>query len=242
MRTYLTRIAAVAGALFAVPVANAETLTADFAGVSPSQTVSVTYNNVAYNGVSAGFFNWINVSPATSAFAPSFQSFCAEINVGVLPTTTFTTTPLSPRYSSSQASRLREFWGENFASAGASATNAAAFQIGVWEIVGENGATSLDLASGNFKADSSPNSNAAIDQAKAWLANVDGQGTFEDNLTLLDSESSQDQIGKTTPSTVVPVPPAVVLGGMGLMSLMGYGVRRRLARKAAKAPQAEAKG
>ena len=220
-------------ALLAVTAsARAETLTADFNGVSPGETVTVTYNNVAYKNLSAGYFNWINVSPATSTFAPQFQSFCVEINRGVLSQTTFNTTPLQPRYSASQSARLREFWGENFAGVGANPTRAAAFQLGIWEIVGEDGTTALDLASGNFTGDSSPDSNAAIEQAKTWLNAVDGQGTFEDNLLILDSESSQDQINTT--STVVPVPPAVLMGGMGLMSLVGYGLRRRqTARKAA---------
>jgi hypothetical protein len=214
--------AALTACLF-VGVVRAETITADFAGVSPGESVSVSLGGVNLKNVSAGFFNWTNVSPASSIFAPSFQSFCVELNVGVLNTATFTTVPLEPRYSATVASRLREFWGENFAGIGGDPTRAAAFQLGIWEIVHEDG-QGLDLASGTFTASVSPNGNQAINLAQNWLNNVDGQGTLADGLVILDAEGSQDQIVQTP---IVPVPPSVVLGGVGLVGLMGYGIRRR---------------
>lgn len=209
---------------FVAPSLRAETITADFAGVSPGETVSVNLGGLEFKNIAAGFFNWTNVSPPSSFLAPSFQSFCAELNVGVQNTVTFTITPLQPRYSDIVASRLREFWGENFPNIGGDATRAAAFQLGVWEIVHEDG-FGLDLASGNFQATASPNGNAAINLAQSWLNNVNGQGTFADNLLVLDADGSQDQIVQPP---VVPVPPSVILGGMGLISLVGFGIRRRL--------------
>jgi hypothetical protein len=215
-------------ALSTATCAQADTITADFAGVSPGETVSVNLGGLDFRNINAGFFNWTNVTPPTSFLAPSFQSFCAELNVGVQPTTTFTITPLQPRYSDTVASRLREFWGENFAGIGADATRAAAFQLGIWEIVHEDG-NALDLSSGNFQATASPNGNAAINLAQSWLNNVNGQGTFADNLLLLDADGSQDQIVQPP---VVPVPPSVILGGIGLIGLVGYGIRRKVSNNA----------
>lgn len=215
-------------AVFASPAARAETITADFAGVSPGETVTVNLGGLEFKNIAAGYFNWTNVTPSNTFLGSSFQSFCAELNVGVQSTATFTTQPLQPRYSDVVASRLREFWGENFPGIGGDATRAAAFQLGVWEIVHEDG-FGLDLAGGNFQASVSPNGNAAIALAQGWLNNVNGQGAFADNLLVLDADGSQDQIVQPP---VVPVPPTVVLGGMGLIGMIGYGIRRRLSNTA----------
>jgi len=188
--------------------------------------VSMTFNNRNLNNISAGFFNWINVDPSNTFLGSSFRSFCIELDVDIITRTSFTTQPLRPRFSDATANRLREFWGENFAKIGNDAGNAAAFQIGIWEIVGEAGTTPLDLASGGTQATAGPANTIAT--AQSWLNGVDGQGTFEDGLIVLDSLKSQDQI---TVGQMVPVPPAVILGAMGLASLVGYGVRRRRAAK-----------
>jgi hypothetical protein len=227
-------IAALIVAALSGAAAHAETISADFAGVGPGETVSVTLDGVPFKNISAGYFNWTNVNPNTTFLGSAFQSFCVELNVGVAASTTFTFTPLQPRYTDTQTSRLREYFGENFANAGSNATTAAAFQLGLWEIVHENSG-SLNLSTGNYTADSSPNNNAAINLAQSWLNALDGQGTFEDNLIVLDSAGSQDQIVRTP---MVPVPPSVILGGMGLISLVGYGIRRR--RLAKNSPESQA--
>jgi len=229
-------LAIAAVALFAAPL-RADTVTAEFAGVNPNQTVSVALGSTNYIGLLAGYYNW-NYLDGNPSFSPNFRTFCVELNVGVQSPVTFNITSLTPKFSDLQASRLQEFWGEHFADVGNGAQTAAAFQLGVWEIANETG--DLDLSSGNFRALTSgkrPTDSATVALAQSWLNTVDGQGTFETNLTLLDSDSSQDQI-----TTTVPVPPGAVLGGMGLVSLIGYGLRRRrMAAVVAEAAEPEAK-
>ncbi|MFL5342253.1 MAG: hypothetical protein ACJ8F7_19065 [Gemmataceae bacterium] len=234
MRSLLSKLpvprAILAAAMLLLPFAalRADTVTAQFIGVNPGEVVSVSAGGTKYVGLEAGYFNWKYLSGATQ-FSPSFQSFCVELNRGVNNITTFTTAPLTPKFSDVQAARLQEFWGEHFAQIGQDARKAAAFQLGVWEIVNESGTTNLDLSSGNFTVLTSGRdaTNAAtVALSQSWLNDVNGSGSMESSLALLLSRDTQNQLTVTHPPTV-PVPPAAILGGMGLVSLVGYGLRRR---------------
>lgn len=201
----------------------AETVTAELLNVSPSRPVNITFSGFLFTGISAGYFNWTNVVPSDTFLGSSFRSFCIQFDVGALNVTTFTTQDLEPRYNPLTADRLREFWGRHFSSVGENPDLAAAFQLGLWEIVHETKGL-LDLSTGNFIASSAPA--GVISTAQAWLNSLDGTGPFETSLVVLDSPNSQDQIIHRVPP-VIPAPPAVILGAMGLASLVGYGYRRR---------------
>lgn len=213
-------LVAVVAVLALGSVSRADTVTAAFNGVSPGSSISVAFNGVQLKNISAGVLNWNYVSGNTF-FSPNFKAFCLEVAVGISSPTTFTVQDLSSRFSTTTVGRLQEFWGENFSSIGTNGTNAAAFQLGIWEIVSDG---SLDLNNGSFSASSS----SAKTVAQQWLNNVNGTGPMETRLIGLDATGSQDLITFGPPTSVVPVPPAAVLAGMGLISLVGYGIRRRV--------------
>ncbi len=201
----------------------AETVTADLVNVSPAHSVNITFSGFLFSGISAGYFNWANVVPSNTFLGSSFRSFCIQFDVGALSHTTFTTQDLEPRFNPLTADRLREFWGRHFSSIGENPDLAAAFQLGLWEIVHETKGF-LDLSTGNFIASSAPG--GVISTAQAWLNSLDGTGPFETSLVILDSPNSQDQIINRVPP-VIPAPPAIILGTIGLASLVGYGYRRK---------------
>lgn len=222
MKHRIRIVFAAAATLVASSAVRAETITAEFVGVTPSTpTVSVTRDGQAFNNILAGWINWTNVQPPNSALAPGFASLCAELGKSIDAVSTFETRALTPYFSNTVASQVKEFWGENIGAVNNDPNNAIAFQLGMWEIIHETSGT-LDMTNGNVVVTDGPANQLQLGQQ--WLSQVNGQGTFEENLIVLDSLTGQDQI---VPYNVVPVPPAVVLGGMGLISLVGYGIRRR---------------
>jgi hypothetical protein len=203
--------------------AKADTVTADLQSVTPGTTVDITFGGYPFSGISAGYFNWANVTPSNTFLGASFRSFCIQFDVGALVHSTFTTVDLEPRFNSLTANRLREFWGRYFGSVGEDANLATAFQLGLWEIVHETKGF-LDLSTGNFIVDSA--AAGVKNTAQNWLNSLDGTGPLDTTLVVLDSPNSQDQIINRVPP-IIPAPPAVILGAMGLVSLIGYGAGRR---------------
>jgi hypothetical protein len=115
-----------------------------------------------------------------------------------------------------KANYLREFWALAFGSVTNNVT-AAAFQLGVWEIVFEDlpalPPTGWDVTVGKFKANTGVGDpNAAILQANTWLALVDGTGPMA-TLYGLQSSGAQDFIVSPEPATLA----FVALGGVGLL-------------------------
>jgi len=206
-------IPSLVGLLLAANAARADTITVNFDNVDPGRAVSVRLGSTNID-TRAGLFNFDRVSGST-AFGNRFQSFCIELDapIGSNPIT-FDINALS----GPKAARISEFWGENFGKIGTNADLAAAFQLGLWEIIYDNTA---DLGGGNFRVNSAPV--AALSAAQSWLGQVNGSGTFASGLVTLSSPTAQDQI------TVVPVPPTVLLAVVGMAGLAGYGWRRRLA-------------
>lgn len=209
--------------------AKAETVIAELQSVTPARSVNVTFSGFPFAGISAGYFNWVNVTPSDTFLGAAFRSFCIQFDVGAMALTTFSTQDLEPRFTSVTANRLREFWGRYFGGIGENADLAAAFQLGLWEIVHETNGT-LDLSTGSFIVDSAPAGVKSTSQS--WLDNLDGTGPMDMSLVILDAPKSQDQIINRVPP-IIPAPPAVILGAMGLASLVGYGYRRRVKGQAA---------
>ena len=128
------------------------------------------------------------------------------------------------------AALLSKFWDAYYGQSGANNVNAGAFQLGVWEIVGD-GSTSLDLTKGNFQASSNggdATSAAAVAQAQTWLTDLNKVTPTEHyHLYTLSDPTKQDQLfGVAT--AVVPLPAALPIG-LTAMAAMGvvHFVRRR---------------
>ena len=123
---------------------------------------------------------------------------------------------------SSKAASLNQFWDAYYGQAGLSNANAAAFQLGIWEILYD---TTPDLTSGAFVATHTgdADSTLAYTEAQNWLGNYTSvKAATHYELYALSDANLQDQLfGVPTQGSVVPLPAALpaglgLLGGLGL--------------------------
>jgi hypothetical protein len=265
-------IGACASTTLLAAAANAGTLTATLGSVNPKTTnltvsFTVSGTTTTRTGANVGEFNWtidgpsaypsptINPGdPGYGQIAPglAFQSFCIEgtqtVSTGGAYSYTLST------LTGANAEALTEFWGKNIGSVGSSSINAAAFQLGIWEIMydyGTDGTKNLSgpginnynyaavttsiFTSGNFQVASgfiTPTTDPAVSEAITMLHQVTGSYTASGFvLGTLTSGTNQDQLAAFNPplgTPAVPLPAALPVGG-AMLSLMGVvaGVRRR---------------
>lgn len=109
---------------------------------------------------------------------------------------------------------LGKLFNEAYASALLNATNAAAFQLAIWNIVYDTDST---VATGAFRATSGDLT--ARNQANTWLA---GLGSFSDNFDTfsLTNPDNQDFVLGTKTGKFVPEPTPLLLIGAALVALM----------------------
>jgi hypothetical protein len=231
MKTRVLAGALAAGAMCAG--ASASNLTLTFNGVGPSVNVNYTFGTSTAN-TSAGVFNW-NGS--------TVKTFCVQLNELISSGQTVTyavvapelvpdVPPVSPgNMGAIKATVMRDlFWRFYNTAVTGTATQAAAFQMLVWEISHESIGSATDasgflallsLSTGAFKINSSADGNAALSLAISWLNSL-GQGGFKafDGLRGLTHATLQDQL------IVVSVPAPALLAGLGLIGAVA--VRRRL--------------
>lgn len=188
---------------------------------------------ITWQTMKVGQFTWTNASGDIRAVGlpESFNSFCIEglqtFSYGrtyTFPnlTTAINANPMggaSVAMGVARANLLTQFWNQ-FGAADpnvgfATATDAAAFQLAIWEIVNDatpagNGMT-FDLAAGKFQVGPAAQSAAAVAKAGQWLQAFDVTVTTERSwvVHVLESSTAQDQ------ATVTPEPPEKDTGGDG---------------------------
>jgi hypothetical protein len=204
---------AVAG-LFSAPVASADTLT--FNGFSDG-SVSASITSPISESASAGGFAMTNAT-----HGGSFVAWCADIFHNMATTQSYTLTSGASFYATDtgKATALSELATHSLSSVTGNATNSAAFQLAVWEIVNETSGHGYSLSGGNFKATSDA---AVLTAANNMLGNLSGP------ITMTASVWAQNTPGSTQDLVVfAPVPEpetyAMMLSGLGLM---GFVARRR---------------
>ena len=214
-----TAIAAAVAGLFAAQPAMADNLTFNgFANGSVSATIYNTPSPVGGNPttVSAGGFSMTNTTAGGT-----FQAWCVDIFSWLRTSSTpYTLTAGSTFFDSTKATALERLASNNLASVTGNASNSAAFQLAVWEIVNET-TSSYNISSGTFYATSSA---ATVTVANTMLS---GLGTATPTMTLsvwkeVPNYTTQDL------AVFAPVPEpetyAMMLSGLGLM---GFVARRR---------------
>jgi hypothetical protein len=136
--------------------------------------------------------------------SPTYGSYATYDVIGV----TGAANPTLPgrTLTSSQGALLEELWGR-FHSTTMNSEEAAAFQLAIWEIVGETSGT-YDIGSGSVRSDD------LIGETNVMLDSLDGTGPMA-SLAVLTHPVYQDLLAE------VPAPGAVSLGGLG-MALLGW--------------------
>ena len=126
------------------------------------------------------------------------------------------------------AATLAKFWDAHYGDSMVSSVNAAAFQLGVWEIVYDGGILP-DFAGGQFLASAvagDTTSMAALAQAQSWLGGLpNAVPSAHYQLYVLSDPSLQDQLFGVR---AVPLPAALPAG---LSLLAGIAVLRRMRRR-----------
>lgn len=254
-------LAGVAAFAVAASSANAGTLKLDFQGVGPGQSINYSKNSGSnFSGTTAGIFNWTVVGAGTTQ--PGFsdgqtvKSFCIELGQVVADPTTFDCVDIqnAPNFSppgpmgAARAALLGDLFARFYSTvmSGPTNTNAAAFQLCVWEITHEEGwensgaantsgtdlanltaiKNNLTVANTGTVGDANVNtfrvstSGSARDLANTWLGSLLAGGLQSSHLIGLTASSNQDQV------IIVPVPAPALLAGLGLVGALV--LRRRM--------------
>ena len=162
-----------------------------------------------------------------------FIAYCIDlfqtISFGTL-YSDYTATPLAAdaQVTAARKGEIAQLFHGFYTSSLTSATNSAAFQLALWEILFETGSTlnvdGGDLAGRGVTYAKSPNTPAGVvSLADTWLGGLGSFSTDLGGFTTYRSTSHQDQISYQP----VPQPPAWALVFAGLGTL-GFVARRRL--------------
>lgn len=165
-------------------------------------------------------FHWTRTDHAGAGVDKSvpitFDTYCVDLKQTVKKGDTYTydVIPLaSAGFTATQVSLLGTLWAENESKV-KTATDSAAFQVAIWEILYD---TNYNVSTGNFKLNS-PLSVRTASAAMLSSAVADRGKSTPANLVVLRSDCAQDQLCQLPPS--IPTPGSAVLGAAGLLMAM----------------------
>ena len=207
-------------------IAAAAPLTLQYTGFvnSPAELVTVTAgpNEGTFN---AGAFQFTMTS---SSPPDSFIAYCIELTqvLGTTVSNYTTTNMIDYGWSAARRDNIAKLFNSAYASSLDSATNSAAFQLALWEVVYETGP--LSLTSGVFQGSSSSNVNT---RAASYVAGIGLASAGIGQFTLYESPTNQNYIRFSVTSSGggrVPEPgTALLLAGLGLAGCAGRLFRSR---------------
>lgn len=220
VQTFARRLlAAFATALCAAPLAVAGPVQLDPTGFAAGSPESFSVHTAIVDPVATGAF-------AGTLDGNPIVFFCFEL------TQTFSFNPPSPYYTyddsllsltdPTKANYLSELFTEGFTHALDSPSNSAAFQLAVWEILGETTPGDVNSPDGNFYVTDNHGHGTTQTNANALLAGLPSSGTYA--IHLLHSPDRQDFIYGVPPLLQTPEPASVLLIGAAL-GAMFFGLR-----------------
>jgi hypothetical protein len=220
--------------------------TARWVDANPDLTLTVLYNNQPYQNVLVGRYLWDRTGGDPIDFVGSngtrFWTYCTELTQEIRNPVAFNVVQVEQApnpgilggMGSVKADMLRQYFALHYSDSFTHA-QAAAFQLGIWEIVFDNSG-SLDVTSGNFQLSTS--NTTVRDLANGYLTGITGslsgltasQMTIANQLVALSSPDDQDQLTLHRDHVrPVPAPPGPVLAATGLVPALAL---RRLRRRA----------
>jgi hypothetical protein len=194
-------------------------------------SVGVTVTNPGGSGNISANVGGFRVNDAVQG---NFIAWCVDLldtlSTPILGAYTATTAPFDDAWTISSATQtlIKGLFDTNYSAAlVGNATQSAAFQLALWELVYETSGT-YSLSGGSF----SSSTNSLWATANGFLGNIGGPVLSNFNVTYWDSASGPGGPDRQDLVTVseVPLPAAVWLFGSGLV---GLGVLSRKRRKAA---------
>jgi hypothetical protein len=149
-----------------------------------------------------------------------FIAFCLDLGQTLASPATYMVKTLSETgFGAAVTNTIDRLFTAHYASLGTDATNNAAFQLALWEIIDETSGT-YDVTTGSFSATSS-----ATGLANTFLDTL-GNATGGYTITFYESGTSQDLVG----ASPIPLPAGAPLL---LTGIAGFAwMRRRKAKKA----------
>ena len=171
----------------------------------------------------SGLLN-ITATPALGGTSSSFAAFCIDPSqyASVTASDYFLSTGLSALGNSTQETWVSNLYSNSYASSIGSTTDAAAFQLALWDLAKDDG----NLSSGSVRSTGSTNTTVLGSANSMITAAKLGAGPAQYSFSLYTSNTAQDFVVVTSVSAVPePETYAMLLSGM---CLLGFTARRRL--------------